>query len=69
MRERAEKLKIEELITCTEEDYIDLVEKITLDNKFRKKLKSKIKSNEKILYKNKKPIRALENFFESVGRY
>ncbi|MDC3273398.1 tetratricopeptide repeat protein [Alphaproteobacteria bacterium] len=62
-------LKIEELITCTEEDYIDLVEKIILDNKFRKKLKSKIKSNEKILYKNKKPIRALENFFESVGRY
>ena len=60
-------LEIEELITSTEEDYIDLVEKIILDDGFRKKLKFKIKSNENYLYKNKKPIRALENFFESVG--
>jgi len=60
-------LEIEELITSTEEDYIDLVEKIILDNGFRKNLKFKIKSNENYLYKNKKPIRALETFFESVG--
>ena len=60
-------LEIEELITSTEEDYIDLVEKIILDNGFRKNLKFKIKSNENYLYKNKKPIRALEIFFESVG--
>jgi len=62
-------LEIEELITFTENDYIDLVEKIILDDEFRKNLKSKIKSNENYLYKNKKPIRALENFFERVGRY
>ena len=62
-------LEIEELITCTEEDYINLVEKIILDDGFTNNLKSKIKSNENYLYKNKKPIRALENFFESVGGY
>ena len=62
-------LEIEELITCTEEDYINLVEKIILDEGYLKNLKSKIKSNENNLYKNKKPIRALENFFESVGGY
>ena len=62
-------LEIEELITCTEEDYINLVEKIILDDGYTNNLKSKIKSNENYLYKNKKPIRALENFFESVGEY
>ena len=62
-------LEIEELITCTEEDYINLVEKIILDDGYTNNLKSKIKSNENYLYKNKKPIRALENFFESVGGY
>ena len=62
-------LEIKELITFTESDYIDLVEKIILDDEFRKNLKSKIKSNENYLYKNKEPIRALEKFFESVGRY
>ena len=62
-------LEIEELITCTEEDYINLVEKIILDDGYIESLKSKIKSNENYLYKNKKPIRALENFFESVGGY
>ena len=60
-------LEIEELITNTEEEYINLVEKIILNEQLRKKLISKIKSNENYIYKNIEPIRALENFLESVG--
>jgi len=60
-------LGIEELITYTEEEYISLVEKLILNELLRKNLKSKIKSNENYIYKNIEPIRALENFLESVG--
>ena len=60
-------LKIEELITNTEHEYINLVEKLILNERLRKDLKSKIKANENYIYKNIEPIRALENFLESVG--
>ena len=60
-------LGIEELITYTEEEYISLVEKLILNELLRKNLKSKIKSNENYIYQNIEPIKALENFLESVG--
>ena len=60
-------LEIEELITNSEEEYINLVEKIISDKGLRINLKSKIKLNENCLYKNIEPIRALEEFLESVG--
>jgi protein O-GlcNAc transferase len=60
-------LGIEELITYTEDEYISLVEKLILNERLRKDLKYKIKSNENYIYKNIEPIRALENFLESVG--
>lgn len=60
-------LGIEELITYTEEEYIRLVEKLILNERLRKNLKSKIKSNENYIYQNIEPIKALENFLESVG--
>ena len=60
-------IEVEELIASTEEEYIDLIEKITLDEEFRKNIRLKIKDKEKLLYKNENSIRALEDFFESVG--
>ena len=60
-------IDVEELIANTEEEYIDLIEKITLDEVFKNKIRFKIKAKEKLLYKNENSIRALEDFFESVG--
>ena len=60
-------IEVEELIVSTEEEYIDLIEKITLDEVFKNKIRFKIKDKEKLLYKNENSIRALEDFFESVG--
>lgn len=60
-------IDVEELIVSTEEEYIDLIEKITLDEVFKNKIRLKIKDKEKLLYKNVNSIRALEDFFESVG--
>ena len=60
------KLGIEELITKTETEYIDLVEKLVLDRKFLHSIQCKIKDKENYLYRNENAIRALEDFFESV---
>lgn len=60
------KLGIEELITKTETEYIDLVEKLVLDRKFLHNIQCKIKDKENYLYRNENAIRALEDFFESV---
>ena len=60
------KLGIEELITKTETEYIDLVEKIVLDREFLHNIKCKIKDKENYLYRNENAIRALEDFFEGV---
>jgi predicted O-linked N-acetylglucosamine transferase (SPINDLY family) len=57
-------IEVEELITETETEYIDLVEKLILDQELLYSIKSKIKQNENYLYRNKNAIRALENFFE-----
>lgn len=60
-------LGVEELIASTEEEYIDLIVKVSLNEDFRKHIRSKIKENVKLLYKNKNSICALEDFFESIG--
>ena len=62
-------LEIDELIAKNEEEYIDLVEKLICDQEFRSNIKLKIKENENYLYRNKKPIRALEDFFQSIGGF
>ena len=59
-------LGIEELITKTETEYIDLVEKIVLDREFLRNIKYKIKDKEDFLYRNTNTIRALEDFFVSA---
>jgi predicted O-linked N-acetylglucosamine transferase (SPINDLY family) len=60
------KLEIEELITKTETEYIELVEKLVLDREFLVYIKCKIKDKENYLYRNENAIRALEDFFEGV---
>ena len=60
------KLEIEELITKTETEYIDLVERLVLDREFLHNIKCKIKDKENYLYRNENAIRALEDFFEDV---
>ena len=42
----------EELITNSEEEYIALIEKITLDPDFQKRIGVKIIDNEHLLYRN-----------------
>ncbi len=59
-------LEIEELITKTETEYIDLVEKIVLDREFLHNIKCKMKDKENYLYKDENAIRALEDFFVGV---
>ena len=59
-------IKVEELITNTEEEYIDVVEKIIFDKEFKKFIRKKIKQNENLLYKNKNAILALEIFFQNI---
>ena len=59
-------LGVEELITKTETEYIDLVERFILDREFRLKIRRKIKDNENCVYRNEAPIRVLEIFFEDV---
>ena len=59
-------LEIEELITKTETEYIDLVERLVLDREFLHNIKCKIKDKENYLYRNENAIRALEDFFEGV---
>ena len=59
-------LGLEELIAKSEQDYINLAEKVVLDQEFRSKLKSKICLNENLLYKDMRAIKALEDFFESA---
>jgi predicted O-linked N-acetylglucosamine transferase (SPINDLY family) len=59
-------LGLEELIAKSEHDYINLVEKVVLDQEFRSKIKSKICLNENLLYKDMRTIKALEDFFESA---
>jgi tetratricopeptide (TPR) repeat protein len=59
-------LGVEELITKTETEYIDLVERIVLDREFLHDIKCKIKDKENVLYRNEDAIRSLEDFFEGV---
>ena len=56
-----------ELIANSEEEYIALIEKITLDTDFQKKIRIKIRDNEHLLYRNINAVRALEDFFTEVG--
>ena len=60
-------INLEELITNTEQEYIDLVEKIILDDEFKNTIQKKIKNNENLLYRNKNVILALEDFFQNIG--
>ena len=62
-------IDIDELVAKTEEEYINLVEKLLSDKKFRNNIKLKIKENEKDLYRNEISIRALEDFFQSAGDF
>jgi predicted O-linked N-acetylglucosamine transferase (SPINDLY family) len=59
-------LGLDELIAKSEKDYINLVEKAVLDQEFFIQIKSKIRLNEKLLYKDIRAIRALEDFFEKA---
>ena len=59
-------LEIEELITKTEKEYIDLIEKIITDRSFFYQIKCRIKDQENVLYRNEDAVRALEEFFENV---
>ena len=59
-------LGIEELITATEAEYIDLIEKIVLDRVWLNEIKCKIKEKENRLYMDEDVVRALEDFFERV---
>ena len=60
-------INLEELITTSEEEYINLVEKVILDQEFKKTIRKKIKHNENLLYRNKDAILALEDFFQNIG--
>ena len=60
---------IDKLVAKTEEEYINLVEKLLSDKKFRNNIKLKIKENEKYVYRNEISIRALEDFFQSAGDF
>jgi len=59
-------LGLNELIAKSEKDYINLAEKVVLDQEFRSRIKAKILLNENLLYKDIGPVRALEDFFEST---
>jgi protein O-GlcNAc transferase len=60
-------LELEELIANSEQEYVSLVEKVVMEPKYLNYVKSKIRLRERFLYANEAPIRALENFFDTVA--
>ena len=59
-------LKINELITNSKKEYVDLALKLSTDFNLYKSIVDKIKTNKKILFNNHKTTEYLENFLQSA---
>jgi predicted O-linked N-acetylglucosamine transferase (SPINDLY family) len=60
------KIGLQELIAQDEDDFVDLVVKITNNQEYNHLIRNKIVKNRNFLYRDLEPIRALEKFLEST---
>ena len=71
MRSRAasgmlKRIHMDQLIANSQEMYINNVQRLVTDNVYYQSVKTTIKNNVHLLYKDTAPIRSLENFFKKI---
>lgn len=60
------RIGLQELIAASEQEYVDLVEKIVRDADYREHVRARIEANRGALFEDASPIRALEQFLADV---
>jgi len=60
------RIGLQELIAASEQEYVDLVEKIVRDAGWRERIVARIEANRAALFEDRAPIRALEQFLADV---
>jgi predicted O-linked N-acetylglucosamine transferase (SPINDLY family) len=62
------RMEMPELVARSEEEYIDLVVRLTSDNSYNQQVRRRIEAKRAVLFNDLAPIRAFEDFLLSVSK-